>query len=423
MKNFKIEILNIGAIKSVKLNLNKVNIFMGEQSSGKSTIAKLISFCNWVEKDVSIHQSFESYSNDKMYFIEKLETFHKMKGYFSKTSEILYESSCIKLHYKFDDFSISWINQYNYKRNKISYIPSERSIAILPEMEKVELPNNYIKSFLFDWFDARKNYSKENKISMLNIDVEYYYSESGKENHIQNKENSYDILLSHASSGLQSMTPLIVMIDHLINNIYNEEQNLSYELDEVKAKVTQMLISEIVIIPLYGKDFTEKVERKKKILELNKRISEKDETVLKYFENFKEIRNNLFKTHSTNLIIEEPEQNLFPATQKTLIYHLLRSISCELDHNLTITTHSPYVLYAINNCIMAGLVYEKLSKEEKEEIECINSKIDVNSISIYEIKSGYIKCIQEEDGLIGENFFDSQMKQVMDEYYLMLNHY
>lgn len=423
MKNYKIEILNVGAIKEAKLNLNKVNIFMGEQSSGKSTIAKIISFCNWVEKDVSIHQSFNNYSSDINYFIEKLENFHKMKGYFNENSEIIYESNTIKLHYKWNAFEISWVNQFEYKRNKISYIPSERSIAVLPEMEKTELPNNYIRSFLFDWFDARKNYTNENKISILDIDIEYYYSESSKENHIQNKNNSYDILLSNASSGLQSMTPLIVMIDHLTNNIYSDEQKLSYEIDEVKAKVTQMLISEIMFKPLYGKDFTEKESRKKKIEELNKRFSEKEENVIVRFEEFKKIRNNLFKTHSTNLIIEEPEQNLFPATQKTLIYYLLESIASDLDHNLTLTTHSPYVLYAINNCIMANLVYEKLSDIEKENIFCLKSKIDSKSISIYQIKNGLIECIQQEDGLIGENFFDDQMKQVMDEFYLMLNHY
>jgi len=422
MKNYKIEILNIGAIKEVKLNLNKINIFMGEQSSGKSTIAKIISFCNWVEKDVSIRQSFDNY-REKNYFIEKLETFHKMKGYFNESSEIIYKSKTIKLHYKWNDFEISWVNQFDYKRNKISYIPSERSIAVLPEMEKVELPNNYIKSFLFDWFDARKNYPKDKKISILNVDIEYYYSESSKESHVQNTNNSYDILLSHASSGLQSMTPLIVMIDHLINNIYSDEQNISYELDEVQAKVTQMLISEILIKPIYGKDFINQSERNIKIKEINKRNEEGDAEIISHLKKYHKIRNNLFKTHSTNLIIEEPEQNLFPSTQKTLIYYLLGIISSELDHNLTLTTHSPYVLYAINNCIMANLVSDKLSEKEKQKIFCLNSKIDPKSISIYQIKNGTIDCIQQEDGLIGENFFDEQMKNVMDEFYLMLNHY
>ena len=34
-----------------------------------------------------------------------------------------------------------------------------------------------------------------------------------------------------------------------------------------------------------------------------------------------------------------------------------------------------------------------------------------------------INNIKQSDGLIGENFFDAQMKEVMDEFYIMLNHY
>jgi hypothetical protein len=423
MRNSTLEIKNVGPIKEIKLNLNKINVFMGEQSSGKSTIAKIISFCNWVEKDVTLHQSLNNYLSEKNYFIERLESFHKMKSYFSLTSEIKFESKTIKIHYKFDDFQISWINQYDYKRNKISYIPSERSMAILPEIEKVELPNNYLKSFLFDWFDARKNYSKDKILSILNIDANYYYSESSKENHIQNNTDSYDILLSQASSGLQSLTPLIVMIDHLINNIYSKEQSLSYELDEAIAKVTQTLISELIIKPVYGKDIVDNEKRKETIIELNKRISEKDEIVLGYLKEYQTVRDNLFRTHSTNLIIEEPEQNLFPATQKLLMYYLIEKINSNLDHNLTLTTHSPYVLYAINNCILANIVNDKLSQVEKDKLFCLDSKIDPKSISIYEIKDGAINRIQQVDGIIGKNFFDDQMKEVMDEFYIMLNHY
>ena len=41
---------NIGPIKSVDIELKKVNVFMGPQSCGKSTLAKIISFCTWMEK-------------------------------------------------------------------------------------------------------------------------------------------------------------------------------------------------------------------------------------------------------------------------------------------------------------------------------------------------------------------------------------
>ena len=38
-------IKNIGPINEVEFDLNKINIFMGPQSSGKSTIAKIVSYC------------------------------------------------------------------------------------------------------------------------------------------------------------------------------------------------------------------------------------------------------------------------------------------------------------------------------------------------------------------------------------------
>ena len=423
MKNFELEIVNIGPIKKVNITLNKVNIFMGAQSSGKSTIAKIISFCNWVEKDVAVHQSFKNYNSDKNFFIDRLETFHKMKGYFNKDSEIHYSSPTLKIDYSANNFEINWVNNFNYKRNKISYIPSERSIAMLPEIEKVELSNNYLKSFLFDWFDARKNYSKKSKLSLLDIDIDFYFSESTKENHISNNSKSYDILLSQASSGLQSITPLIAMIDYLTNNIYTKEQNLSYELDEVKMEVTQKLISELILKPLHKKDFLDKKERRDAIIEINKKISENDEKVMPLFEEFKRVRDGLFKTHSTNIILEEPEQNLFPSTQKSLIYFLFNAINKNENHCLTLTTHSPYVLYAINNCIMANLTKGKVSKTEVKDLLCIGSQINPKLISIYEIKDGKTEIIQQEDGLIGNNFFDIKMKEVMDEFYTMLNHY
>lgn len=96
MKN-KIEILNVGPIKHVSITLNTINVFMGAQSSGKSTISKIISFCSWVEKNVATNQSLENYYTDKTFFIDRLETFHKMKGFFNNKSKIIYESNVIKL--------------------------------------------------------------------------------------------------------------------------------------------------------------------------------------------------------------------------------------------------------------------------------------------------------------------------------------
>lgn len=59
-----IQIRNIGPIKEAEFRLNKVNIFIGPQSSGKSTIAKLVSFCQWLEKYIVINQGISSIDGD-----------------------------------------------------------------------------------------------------------------------------------------------------------------------------------------------------------------------------------------------------------------------------------------------------------------------------------------------------------------------
>ena len=61
-----IKIRNIGPIKEVEeITLNRVNVFMGPQSSGKSTIAKIISYCTWVEKDVATGQPLSYYTHSQ----------------------------------------------------------------------------------------------------------------------------------------------------------------------------------------------------------------------------------------------------------------------------------------------------------------------------------------------------------------------
>ncbi len=423
----KIIIRNVGPIKEAEFDLNKVNVFMGPQSSGKSTIAKIISYCTWVEKDVATSQSLEDYQDNQNYFRERLEFFHKIKGYFKPNSFIEYKSDIITLKYDSGKFEIAWVDRYAYKRSKISYIPSERNFVILSEMEKVELPKNNIRNFLFDWFTAKKIYSQDKKLSILNLGVDYYYDEDkAKDDHIHGKDSNgdYDILLSNASSGLQSLVPLLAMTEFITDWIYNTEEEISFEQNEKRAKVIQYLIKEILLKPYFKQSSVDNNEIKEKIEQVIQKIKTADIEAIDLANKYNVVNTNLFTTNNSQLIIEEPEQNLFPETQKDLIYHLLeKCINNERNHRLTITTHSPYILYALNNCMMGGLVYNKMSEQDKKRIKCNMSLITPDKVSIYEIKNGFLKSIQEEDGLIGNNYFDKKMKDIMDDFYTMLNYY
>ena len=427
----KIIIKNIGPIKEICLMLNKVNVFMGLQSSGKSAIAKIISYCTWVEKDVATSQSLETYQENPTLFKEHIENFHKMKGYFKADSYIYYKSETLEIKWENGKSTLNWINQYAYKRSKIAYIPSERNMVILPEIKKVEFGNTNVRSFLFDWFDARKKYSKENKLSILNLGIDYYYAERNinEEDHIKGLDNGteYDILLSNASSGLQSVTPLIAMIDYLTRWIYYED-NTSFEQQEKQRKVRNYLTYEKVIKPYFKKLPFNTEEHNFMVMELNEKLRSNDDEVLKLRDIFEEQLQNLFATQNSQFIIEEPEQNLFPETQRDLVYHLLEKCFNKEDNRLTITTHSPYILYALNNCMLGELVNTQLQGEEKAEYlenKFLSQKSWINpkKVSVWEIEDGKLRCIQDKDSIISENYFDLKMTEITDEYYQILNYY
>ena len=67
-------IRNVGPIKSLDIRLNKINVFIGPQGSGKSTIAKIISFCSWLEK---VNEATERAAVDGL--IKRLGMFHHIQ--------------------------------------------------------------------------------------------------------------------------------------------------------------------------------------------------------------------------------------------------------------------------------------------------------------------------------------------------------
>ena len=415
-----IEIRNVGPIKEVpEITLNSVNVFMGPQSSGKSTIAKIISYCTWVEKDVATGQPL-SYYEEKGRFKKLLESFHKIKDYFRADSYIRYTSDTVEIVWENGVCRLQWVDRFAYRRSKIAYIPSERNMVILPEARRVEFGNTNVRSFLFDWFTAREKCSG---LPILNLGVSYYLS-TKEEDHIRGGEgdSKYDVLLSNASSGLQSLTPLLVMIEYLTKWVY-EDESLSFEQNRRRQDTIMALVEDFFLKKKRDQSSAILSSQEDMRLFFGELIKEKDPDMMKLLKDFSQHHAYLFKTNNSQFIIEEPEMNLFPDTQRDLVYHLLNKCLEREGNRLTITTHSPYILYALNDCMMAGLVYDKMDEESKSRLKCGTSKISPSDVSIYEIQEGVVKRIQKEDGLIQDNYFDQQMGKLMDDFYLMLNYY
>lgn len=411
----KLIIKNIGPIKDVDINLNKVNVIIGPQSSGKSTINKIACYCAWVEKKISLDQSFEYFLKDDN-FLNNLIRFHKFESYLREGSQIIFESDIIKITYNYQDKapSLDWVDKSKYKRSKLSYIPAERNIiSMISDWKEVTLPDNNIRSFMSDWNIARKLHKADSSVNIPTLDLKYYYDEDKETDYIMNKDGSQTPLMS-ASSGIQSYIPLHILVDFFTDWIYNNQEPQSVTSQEKDLHIFSRIREDIF------SEFNIDSKKFNNILVKAKSLNEHERTISSaFFDKFRcYITNN-----STKLYIEEPELSLFPSVQKEVLYYLIHSIQKRTDDTITITTHSPYILYALNNCLMGWLIKDNVPSEIAQSLESYNSWIDPNLVSVWQIKDGGVVSIREQHtNTIGKHYFNEVMNETMNEYYTMLNY-
>ena len=194
---------------SFEIEKGELVVIVGPSGAGKSTIAKMISFCLWIEKKVATTLTEKIFSSAGD-FVTTAEMYHKMHNYFNDSTVVRYESDVISINYAKDTLTIKLLDKFIYKRKKIVYMPSDRNLVAMPELEKLTLTNKTnLQSFTFDWLNARNTFDKSHKLNLLDLDMQYYYDSTEqiyKDKIVHSNGKTYDISLYDASSGLQSIT-------------------------------------------------------------------------------------------------------------------------------------------------------------------------------------------------------------------------
>ncbi|MGL4852153.1 MAG: AAA family ATPase [Phocaeicola sp.] len=410
MKSNRLTISNIGPINTIEIDLNKINVFIGAQGSGKSTIVKIISFCSWVEKRVGLNRNVDYFLKEHLFF-DRLVSFHKLYGYFKEESMFEYESEVLKISYKHREKipHIEIKELKNYKRTKVSYIPAERNIvAAIPNWFEVKLPDNNILSFMADWESARKSRSDANKLSLLKDAIKYHYDE--QKGDVVTIEENVQLSMTNTASGFQSVIPLFVVAEYATKYIYEEEANGSIESLSKKSELQLGIFKEL----LDGISLDRAIELINEDLKNNHLESDN----IKKLNRAHEIADKLIQTKATKIIVEEIEQNLFPETQIDALYQIF-TLAKEDKVSLALTTHSPYVLFAINNCLLGGKVGKLVEEENRKQFPSAPAWIDPELVSIWQInREGKLDELKNKTlGTIKKHYFSDITHRVMNEYY------
>lgn len=427
---------NIGPITHTEFDLNRVNVFIGPQSVGKSTIAKIISFCLWLEK-LAIRQQHTK--NITLKFIKnKLILFHKMNSYFMEESHFKYSGNAIEIEYFHNKKpNVNITNAfYESEVGKVAYVPAERSIVSMANVNSYRLEDDYVRDFVFEWLSLRSKYSRNEAINIPGTTVQFYYdSEKGDVVKLSDNKN---ISLTESSSGLQAIIPLYMYCLYVCQWIYDNTMDMSYEdmdkiMDGVSRKTFEYLKQGDTTNEIFKSDKYE--DNEDTMIRLIRHVfsHDGDTSTESAYKTISRLADKIKVPHYTQLIIEEPELNLFPETQVELLYAILRLMQNDRKDNLIITTHSPYILYALNNCLLANTVRDKMPKTKFDKVSCSNVLINPKDVSVYQLENGEFcsiekninwgnLTIQDNDGFIRQNFFDSVMKGIMEDFNSLLRY-
>lgn len=236
----KLKIRNFGPIVNGMndewIDFSTVTVFIGNQGTGKSTIVKLLASFGWLEKKIlrghtTVEEVLAS-TKEQEYSLEKRLEYFNLLSYLKDNSYIEYKSSYF--HFIIEDKKYKLINQINSDcefsfTTKISYIPAERNFitAIESSSRMTQLPH-LLSRFQAEYFTGLEELaSKENvNLHINNLSIKY----ENQLTIVKDNNKKFNIKIHEASSGIQSLTPLLIHSQYNTNHIIKNTNNL-FNLD------------------------------------------------------------------------------------------------------------------------------------------------------------------------------------------------
>lgn len=401
-----IRIQNFLIIQDVELHLNKMNVLIGPQASGKSLIAKLCYFF----KNISSHMTRSMVTQKNKHGLDEV-VFIDFENRFPRNT---WEGTDFCIDYTYCDFSITLLGVknegnatkliLNFNKNLINFYDKEKkyysevigiddnTLNILNEMQDGPLSRYQSYRSIFDVFLQKKNdfFSSElfvpaARSSFANIQKNIFTL-------IVN-----DIELDHFITGFGSLYEKI-KTKYTQRHEKCDDKQLMHELDQ---------LIQVIVNGQYEhaneKDWIIQQGRKIELCYASSGQQESLPMLLML------LMYPLLYKQKSFFFIEEPEAHLFPTAQSQVMA-FLSYLYTKFETGFFLTSHSPYILSSLNNHILADEVVQagKMKPEKFTELNGYGLPIAYDDVSAYTVLDGGVTSLKNDEyRMIGGDMLDS----------------
>lgn len=440
----KIEIKYLGPVQELEMDIKDFNLLIGEQATGKSTVAKAIYFFRIIKSTLTdylcqVYDTALYNGNDvsdgfnKVLKKELKSIFISLFGYSWDLDK--------RLYLKYEYTSGIWIDvklNKNGKRKYISVRYSPKLTQTLKDLEKEALelfeqkPETTTISLVYASKERLRNYDNfKNSVNKIFDDYkETYYIPAGRSmltllvNNRSLLENDNLDLITRQF--MQVIDNIHRVFEDGIRNVHKRYPDGERRFDVTKT--AEMLISDLKGDYLYnaGKEYivVEDEEEHSEKIPINFASSGQQEVLW--------LLNQLYilmlKKEKAFVIIEEPEAHLYPSLQSKVVEFISYFANIN-NSSILITTHSPYILTSVNTLYCAGKVIEKNSTYSKKVYDIIDSNCEIDPQKVTALKINKDKSIlnlineelQELNTEMIDEISDSVNEKYMELYYLLMS--
>lgn len=368
---------NFGPIKNLNktvLQIAPVTVFIGGQGTGKSTFAKLISEFSWLEKALE-RGDFQSKEIEQYNRFRKVYcAYHGIQNYFKDSTYLRFEGDLYIFEYKSGHLTIQVkSNSVSYSRPQIMYTPAERNlVSAIENADKIRrLPGAL--STLLDEYNRALRSSKE----LIHLPLEGFSLSYDRLNKVVwLNGNGFKVRTHEAASGLQSVIPLSVVSNYLMS-LVNANQPETFVADSSEDRLR---LEKTIRSILHDKSLDDDIRL----------------TLLKEL-------NGSIKNRRFINIVEEPEQNLFPNSQRSVLYELLSIKNAVPTNELVFTTHSPYLINYLSLAIKAADIQARNPEKKIKDLDRLipeNVRLNGKDVIVYETTiDGSVNRVKTYDGM------------------------